>query len=241
MYVNISDIKLKIKCSNIYRLAIHLQHLSNTPLLLQNKIVVDDDTTTTTWQGSEDIANHEQYLEFINKKKSSALICTAPVVYDYKYSSKINKDHTVPFIVTGAQLVLKKQESKTVLHLRLLFSKVSHFSVVQSTWKECSSSSSEFSQRTSSSSIFSTINQSFTGNQDQKDKQPAPVIVDSGVFPTGPPEKTKRLLRFVDTSHMCKGPQDNPGHWLVTGARLNVDSCGKIGLHVKFSLLNVCA
>lgn len=220
------------------RLAIHLQHLSVTPLLFQNKIVDDTATTMTTiWRGSEDVANHEQYLEPINKKMSSAFICTAPVVYDTKSNSIIARDHSpVPFIVTGAQLLLKKQKSKTVLHLRLLFSKVLDFCVVQSTWRECS----EFSQRTSSSGFFSTINQSFTGNQDQKDKKPAPVIVDSGVFPTGPPEKTQKLLRFVDTSHICKGPQDNPGHWLVTGARLNLDNAGKIGLHVKFSLLNIC-
>ncbi|XP_048319168.2 MACPF domain-containing protein At1g14780 [Ziziphus jujuba] len=205
------------------RLAIHLQHLSNTPLMLQEKM--DD---TTTWKGSEDIDNHDQYLEPINKTKFSHL-CNAPVVYD------TNKDQTTTRIVTGVQLLFKKQDSKNVLHLRLQFSKVSNCFPVQHCWAECTS---EFSQR--STNIFSTINQSFSSNpENHKDKKPEPVIVDSGVFPTGPPEKTKKLLRFVDTKHLCKGPQDNPGHWLVTGARLNLDNAGKIGLHVKFSLLNM--
>lgn len=198
--------------------------------MLQDKI----EDTTSWWQGSEDIENHEQYLEAINKTKLSHL-CNAPVAYDTKHAS--NKDQTTTHIVSGAQLVLKKQDSKNVLHLRLKFSKVTNCFPVQHCWEECSS---EISQR--STNIFSTISQSFSSNPDnnQKDKQPQPVIVDSGVFPTGPPEKTKKLLRFVDTSHLCKGPQDNPGHWLVTGARLNLDNAGKIGLHVKFSLVNIC-
>jgi hypothetical protein len=37
---------------------------------------------------------------------------------------------------------------------------------------------------------------------------------------------------------LCRGPQDSPGHWLVTGARLDLDK-GKISLQVKFSLLNI--
>lgn len=209
-----------------FRLAIHLQHLTNCPIMFQNKV-----HDTTIWQGSEDIADHEQFLEAINGKKFSH-ICTMPIKYNPKWNSK--KD--VAFIVTGAQLLMKKQDSKNVLHLRLLFSRVSDCYVTQSKWAECSS---EFSQK---SGLFSAITMSISGtNQAVKEKQPA-VIVDSGVFPTGPPvsQHTQKLLKFVDTSHLCKGPQDNPGHWLVTGARLVLEK-GKIGLHVKFSLLNICS
>ena len=45
------------------------------------------------------------------------------------------------------------------------------------------------------------------------------------------------LTKFVDLSEMCKGPQDSPGHWVVTGGKLGVHK-GKIALRVKYSLLN---
>jgi hypothetical protein len=63
--------------------------------------------------------------------------------------------------------------------------------------------------------------------------------MDSSVFPTGPPVpvQTQKMLKFVDTSQLCKGPQDTPGHWLVTGAKLVMDK-GRICLWAKFSLLN---
>jgi hypothetical protein len=46
-----------------------------------------------------------------------------------------------------------------------------------------------------------------------------------------------KLVKFVDMSEMSKGPQDPPGHWLVTGGKLGVEK-GKIVLRVKYSLLN---
>lgn len=46
-----------------------------------------------------------------------------------------------------------------------------------------------------------------------------------------------KLAKIVDSSEMLKGPQDLPGHWLVTGAKLGVEK-GKIVLRVKYSLLN---
>ena len=193
--------------------------------MIQNKI-----SDSTTWRGSEDIANHVEYFEAIGGKKFSH-VCTVPIEYDPQWSPKKN----VAFIVTGAQLLVTKHQSKRVLHLRLLFSKVSDCYAVQSSWTECSS---EFSQK---SGIFSAISMSLSGSSNQvaKEKQPA-VIVDSAVFPTGPPvsQQTQKLLKFVDTSQFCKGPQDNPGHWLVTGARLYLEK-GKIGMNVQFSLLNI--
>ena len=205
------------------RLAIHLQHLSNTPMMLDNKI-----DETSIWRGSEDIAD-DRYFEAIQRKKFSH-ISTAPVKYDSGWTS--NED--VAFIVTGAQLLVKKHDSKNVLHLRLLFSKVSDAFIVQSSWTQVSSG---FSQK---SGLFSAISTSISGCP-LKEKQPA-VVVDSGVFPTGPPVsvQAQKLLKFIDMSQLCKGPQDSPGHWLVTGARLQLEK-GKICLHVKFSLLNICS
>ncbi|KAL7231056.1 hypothetical protein ACSBR2_009351 [Camellia fascicularis] len=47
-----------------------------------------------------------------------------------------------------------------------------------------------------------------------------------------------KLLRFIDTTKMTRGPQDPLGYWVVSGARLVVDK-SKISLHVKYSLLTV--
>lgn len=220
----VTGMRLFLEGMKFNRLAVHVQHLSNTPIMLDNKI-----DETSIWRGSEEV-HDDGYLEAIQKKKFSH-ICTAPVKYDPKWTSNNND---VAFIVTGAQLHVKKHDSKNVLHLRLLFSKVSDVFIVQSNWAQ---GSSGFSQK---SGIFSAISTSLTGNP-VKEKQPA-VVVDSGVFPTGPPVpvQTQKLLKFVDMSQLCKGPLDSPGHWLVTGARLELEK-GKICLSVKFSLLNVCS
>lgn len=177
---------------------------------------------TAIW--SEEISD-ERFFEAINGKKFS-YVCTAPVKYNPRWCS----GKEAAFIVTGAHLHVKKHGSKSVLHLRLLFTEVSGSAVVQTSWTRCSS---EISQK---SGIFSTISTSISGNKDQK--KPA-VVVDSSVFPTGPPVpvQTQKLLKFVDMSQLCRGPQDSPGHWLVTGARLALEK-GKICLEVKFSLLN---
>lgn len=216
--IYIRDIKQLLPMN---RLAIHLQHLSNTPVLLQNKT-----DNTLIWHGSDDLAD-ERYFEPLQWKKFSH-VCTAPVKYDPRWATT----HDAAFVVAGAQLHVAKHDSKSVLHLRLLFAKVSNASVTRSIWEQ---GSSGFSQK---SSFFSTISTSITGGS-EKEKQTPMVIIDSGVFPTGPPVpvQTQKLLKFVDTSHVCKGAQDSPGHWLVTGAKLDLEK-GKICLHVKFSLLH---
>ncbi|KAL9330270.1 hypothetical protein ACSQ67_005273 [Phaseolus vulgaris] len=215
----ITGIRLFLEGMKCNRLAIHVQHLLNTPTMLNDKI-----EDTPLW--SEEISD-ERFFEAINGKKFSH-VCTAPVKYDPSWSS----DKDVAFIVTGAQLHVKKHDSRSVLHLRLMFSKVSNFVVVKSSWTQ---GSSGLSQR---SGIFSVISTSISG----KDQKKPVVVLDSSVFPTGPPVpvQTQKLLKFVDTSQLCKGPQDSPGHWLVTGARLVLDK-GKICLWAKFSLLNTAS
>ncbi|KAK9226536.1 hypothetical protein WN943_011584 [Citrus x changshan-huyou] len=223
--IPVTGVRLYLEGRKCNRLAVHLQHLSITPTMLDSKI----DTDTQLWRGSDVTDDNHQYFEAIGGKYFSH-ICTAPVKYDPKWATR--KD--VSFIVTGAQLHVQKHESKSILHLRLLFSKVSHAFIVQSSWSQ---SSSEFSQK---SGFFSAISAPISGNQ-EKEKKPV-VIVDSSVFPTGPPVpvRTQKLLKFVDTSQLCRGPQDSPGHWLVTGAKLDLEK-GKICLRVKFSLLNICS
>lgn len=210
-----------MKCN---RLAIHLQHLANTPQFLQNRF-----NDTNFWRGSEDFSS-DGYLEPIQWKNFSH-ISTAPVKYDPNWTTK---EENVTFIVTGTQLHVKKYEnSKTALHLRLLYSKVSNSCIVQSSWMQ---SPSDVSQK---SGFFSAISQTIIsgGISDKEDKK---VVVDSSVYPSGPPVavQTKKLLKFVDMSELCSGPSASPGHWLVTGAKLQLEK-GKICMHVKFSLLNI--
>ena len=47
-----------------------------------------------------------------------------------------------------------------------------------------------------------------------------------------------KLAKIVDTTEMSKGPQDIPGHWLVTGAKLGVDK-GKIVLRDKILFIEL--
>lgn len=211
------------------RLAIHLQYLSNLPKTFENKM----DYNIQYWQASEDRADVIRFFEAVHGKRFSH-ICTAPLKYNPKWTSSAPGKNVV-FIVTGAQLHVKKHDSKTVLHLRLLFSKVSESFLVQSSWAQAASG---FSQR---SGLLSAISQTLTGSNPVVKEKEVVVVVDSSVYPTGPPVpvQTPKLLKFVETSQLCKGPQDSPGYWLVTGARLQLEK-GKISLHVKFSLLNIC-
>eukprot|EP00257_Ricinus_communis_P028152 XP_025015566.1 MACPF domain-containing protein At1g14780 [Ricinus communis] len=206
------------------RLAIHLQHLSNTPTMLEN--IIDE---TNFWRGSEE-TNDVGFIEAISRKQFSH-ICTAPVKYNPRWTTR--KD--VTYIVTGAQLHIKKHDTKNVLHLRLLYSKVSNSLLVKSRWDQVSS---EYSQK--SSGLLSTLSTSISGANPAKEKPSQAVVVDSSVFPSGPPVQTQKLLKFVDISQLCRGPQNSPGHWLVTGAKLDMER-GKICLQVKFSLLNICS
>lgn len=225
----ITGMRLYLEGMKCNRLAIHLQHLTNTPMILQNKI-----EDTLFWRGSDEIADNDGYFEAVQKKKFSH-ICAAAVKYDpsWTYGRK-----NIAFIVTGAQLYTEQHGSKHVLHLRLLFSKASDMEVVQSEWGEGSSESSS----SSSSSLFQkkpvSGSSPLSWGSLEREKEQV-MVMDSSQFPAGPPVPVEhqKLLRFVDTCEICRGPQDNPGYWVATGAKLEVAK-GKICLRVKFSLLN---
>lgn len=207
-----------------FRLGIHLQHFINSPVLFQDKL-----QHPPIWRGSDEIPDHHRFLEPIQWKKFSH-ICTAAVKYDPRWQ---NGGPDVAFIVTGARLHVKKYDSIKVLHLQLLYSKVSESYIIQSNWMQSASE-----HHSLKSGFFSSISTSIIGSAEKGTL--APVIVDSGIYPTGPPVpvQMQKLLKFVDTAQLCRGPSDNPGHWLVTGAKLDLDK-GKICLRVKFSLLNL--
>jgi len=65
------------------------------------------------------------------------------------------------------------------------------------------------------------------------------VTIASAVYPTGLPVpiNTPKLQRYVDPTEMIRGPENTPGYWAVSGAKLSVHN-GKIYLFVKYSLLS---
>ncbi|KAI4340726.1 hypothetical protein MLD38_025536 [Melastoma candidum] len=224
-----------MKCN---RLGIHLHHLSLATTMLEHRI-----SEAMQWRGSEEITQ-DAYYEPIQGKKFSH-ICVAPVEFErhhYSHSFTLKTDSTSSaYIVTGAQLHVKKHGSRDVLHLRLQFTNVSDCIIAQSSWDR----GREQSQK---SGLFSALSTPITlggsnsnGSSSEKDKSTAATVnIDSAVYPTGPPVpvQTPKLLKLVDTSQRCRGPQHSPGHWLVTGAKLDLEN-GKICIHVKFSLLSV--
>ncbi|PIN25050.1 hypothetical protein CDL12_02210 [Handroanthus impetiginosus] len=192
-------------------LAIHLQHLSSLPksFQLRNQL------------GSNSNNSHDRrYYEKV-QWKSFSHVCTAPVESDGDLT-----------IVTGAQFEVKESGMKNVLFLQLQFSKVSGATVVKNPeWD----GSLALAQK--SGIISSLISSHFSTGQKPPPK-PSDVNINSALYPEGPPmpAQTLKLLRFVDTTEMTRGPQDPPGYWVVSGARLVVDK-GKISLRVKYSLL----
>ncbi|XP_004237553.1 MACPF domain-containing protein At4g24290 isoform X2 [Solanum lycopersicum] len=192
-------------------LAIHLQHLSSLPksLQLQNESY-----------GYASSSSDQRYHEKV-QWKSFSHVCTAPIESD---------DLS---IVTGAQFEVRESGLRNVLFLRLQFSKVIGATVIKRAEWDGSPVITE------KSGIISTISSHFSSAQ-KPPPRPSEVHINSALYPDGPPmsAQTRRLLKFVDTTEMMRGPQDQPGYWMVTGARLVVDKA-KISLRVKFSLLAV--
>ncbi|KAH0462949.1 hypothetical protein IEQ34_007531 [Dendrobium chrysotoxum] len=197
-------------------LAIHLQHLCALPSIFK---LCDDEVHTT-----EDInTNQRAYFEPI-KWALLSHVCTAPVQY-----SGAHLDETAS-IVTKAWLVVREIGFRRVLFLRLGFSHIASMRIRRSEWDGQSSISRK------SASISAFISSRFsTGIL----PTPKPKVeVNSAVFPGGPPTpfRVPKLARFVDTTEIARGPDDLPGYWVVTGAKLCVEG-GKISLKVKYSLL----
>lgn len=212
----VTGVRLYLEGKKCNRLAIHLQHLSTLPKLLQ---LVDDDD-------SEPEEANRKYYEPV-QWKSFSHVCTAPV----ECNGTLIGDPAS--IVTGAQLEVRVEKMKKVLFLKLRFSRVIGATIRRSEWDN----SPNLCQK---SGIISTlISTHFTSIQQQPPK-PAPVVINSAIYPGGPPVPVQvpKLLKFVDTTELTKGPQDMPGHWVVTGAKLCVEG-HKISLRVKYSLLTM--
>ncbi|KAI9074915.1 hypothetical protein K1719_043144 [Acacia pycnantha] len=116
-------------------------------------------------------------------------------------------------IVTGAQLGVWDFGSRNVLYMKLLYSKLPGCTIRRSLWDH----SLDKPQKTVTAENSCNPDDSGSGSRENI----------SG----------NKLVKYVDFSEMSKGPQDPPGHWLVTGGKLGVEK-GKIVLRVKYSLLN---
>ncbi|KAJ4913056.1 MACPF domain-containing protein [Raphanus sativus] len=211
----ITGMRLYLEGRRSNRLAIHLQHLSSLPKIFQ----LEDAPNTTMRHDSHD----RRYYERVNWKNYSH-VCTSPVESEDDLA-----------VVTGAQFLVESHGFKNVLFLRLGFSRVVGTMLAKNyEWDEAVG----FAPK--SGLISTLISHHFTAPQKQQQPQPRPadVNINSAVYPGGPPVPVQapKLLKFVDTSEMTRGPQESPGYWVVSGARLLVEK-GKISLKVKYSLL----
>ncbi|TYJ50343.1 hypothetical protein E1A91_A01G199500v1 [Gossypium mustelinum] len=208
----VTGLRLYLEGKRSNRLAIHLQHLSSLPKIFQ----LVDDPKGNFCQESHD----RNYYERVYWKNYSH-VCTAPIESQEELS-----------IVTGAQLQVENHGFKNILFLRLRFSTVlGAMSIKHPEW--------DGSPRLAPKSglISTLISHHFTTVQ-KPPPGPADVNINSAVYPGGPPVPVQapKLLKFVDTTEITRGPQEVPGYWVVSGARLVVKK-GRISLLVKYSLL----
>ncbi|XP_009406153.2 MACPF domain-containing protein CAD1 [Musa acuminata AAA Group] len=193
----VTGLRLSLEGSKQNRLAIHLQHLATLPKIFLPHWDSHVAIGPPKWHGPEE--QDCRWFEPI-KWKNFAHVSTAPIE-----STETNiGDLSGVYIVTGAQLGVWDFGAKSVLHLKLLFSKVPGCTIRRSVW----------------------------------DHNPCPTfpqkLDDTSSSTSG---DNSKLAKIVDMTEMLKGPQDVPGHWLVTGAKLGVEK-GKIVVRVKYSLLN---
>ncbi|KAE8007926.1 hypothetical protein FH972_004483 [Carpinus fangiana] len=210
----VTGLRLYLEGKRSNCLAIHLQHLSSLPKILQ----LEDDLSGKFRQESID----HKYYEKVQSKYFSH-VCTAPVESDDDLS-----------IVTGAQLQVENYGLKKILFLRLRFSTVLGAVVVKHPeWDGSPGLAAK------SGLISTLISHHFTTVQ-KPPPRPADVNINSAIYPGGPPVpiQAPKLLKFVDPTEMMRGPQETPGYWVVSGARLLVEK-GRISLRVKYSLLTV--
>ena len=161
------------------------------------------------WQGPEE--QDSRWFEPV-KWKNFSHVSTAPIEHPETFMGNISS----VYIVTGAQLGVWDFGSRNVLYLKLLYSRLPGCTIRRSLWDHAPNEKLKKGGITTST------------------------VVNNGDSSSGSRENTggnNKLAKVVDMSEMTKGPQDPPGHWLVTGGKLGVEK-GKIVLRVKYSLLN---
>lgn len=211
----VTGLRLSLEGVKQNRLAIHLQHLISLPKILQPHWDAHMAIGAPKWQGPEE--QDSRWFEPI-KWKNFSHVSTAPIEHTETCIGDLSGVH----IVTGAQLGVWDFGAKSVLHLKLLFSRVPGCTIRRSVWDHSPANlSTTTTQRPDGSSSVSLLNEK-TADEKKGD---------------GSSSQHGKLAKIVDMTEMSKGPQDIPGHWLVTGAKFGVDK-GKIMLRAKYSLLN---
>lgn len=224
----VTGLRLHLEGKKSNRLAVHLQYLSVVPKILQPLWEEDHVGGQEKWTGPED--GFFKYFEPV-MWKSFSHVCTAPVEAPVENNEMGGEG---ALVVTGAQLQVEQHDSRKVLFLRLLYSKIPKARIRRWEWDHTPASQQK-------SGIFSTLMSTTfsTAQTPPPPLKPVQVVINSAVYPDGPPaakSQTPKLLKFVDTTEMTRGPLDLPGHWLVTGAKLFVER-GKISVRAKYSLL----
>ncbi|XP_037408546.1 MACPF domain-containing protein At4g24290-like isoform X2 [Triticum dicoccoides] len=216
----ITGLRLFLEGKKSNKLAIHLQHLCSLPRVIQ---LENDPNNSRTPEPFD-----HRYFEPIGSWKHFSHVCTMPVE---------SEDAS---IVTGAQLEVINQGFKKILFLRLHFSKVVNAYPVrrQPEWE----GSPNLIQK---SGLISTLISTHFSTAGQK-PMPRPsdvninsdANINSAVYPSGPLALVQppKLLKFVDRTEMARGPQDLPGYWVVSAAKLHLER-GKISLRVRYSLV----
>ncbi|RDY11084.1 MACPF domain-containing protein CAD1, partial [Mucuna pruriens] len=133
------------------------------------------------------------------KWKNFSHVSTAPIENPETFVG----DFSGVYIVTGAQLGVWDFGSRNVLYMKLLYSRLPSCTIRRSLWDHVPNKLPKTANAGNTSNPDnSTLRENATGN---------------------------KLVKYVDLSEMSKGPQDPPGHWLVTGGKLGVEK-GKIVL-----------
>ncbi|KAK4399287.1 MACPF domain-containing protein CAD1 [Sesamum angolense] len=177
----VTGLKLSLEGSKQNRLAINLQHLVSLPKILQPHWDAHMAIGAPRWQGPEE--QDSRWFEPI-KWKNFSHVSTAPIEYTDTCIGDLSGVH----IVTGAQLGVWDFGAKSVLHLKLLFSKVPGCTIRRSVWDHNPSNLSAAQKPDGSSS--SLPNEKGDGSS-----------------------QLGKLAKIVDMTEMSKGPQDMPGHW----------------------------
>lgn len=204
----VTGLRLYIEGSKQNRLSVHVQHLVSLPKILHPYWDSHIAIGAPKWQGPEE--QDSRWFEPV-KWKNFSHVSTAPIENPETFIG----DFSGVFIVTGAQLGVWDFGSRNVLYMKLLYSRLPGCTIRRSLWDHVLNKSPK------------TVNNA--GNTSNPDSNSA---LSSRENATG-----NKLVKYVDLSEMIKGPQDPPGHWLVTGGKLGVEK-GKIVLRVKYSLLN---
>ncbi|KAG0455361.1 hypothetical protein HPP92_024653 [Vanilla planifolia] len=225
LYLDVSSLRkpvvglrLFLEGSKCNQLAIHIQHLSTLPASFASTA----SSSFCRWQSSED--SGQGFIEPVQWKRYSH-VCTATVKHNPKWFEAVSDG---VFVVTGAQILTRGIWSKKCLHLRLLFTHVPNCTVQKTEWDRAANCYGN-------ASFLSSISATWSAKFSRREHPPTAQRLE----PEGPPvqAESRKLLRFVDVAEVVRGPSKVPGHWLVVAAGL-VKEGGKIGLQVKFALLN---